>query len=324
VELSRASPWEARGAGLSGDDTLEFLRNWSAVLTALERVAGAPERGQNCVPRDQVRWLPPLLCPGKLPCAGPITPTMRRRWAVNPKRRPLGNPYFFVKTTRDTLIGDGDAIMLPKSAKKIDWEVKLAVVIGRRTKYVSEAPAMECVAGYSVFNDVSARDNTRRTDAQFTHDWVSGKREATYGPMGPTIVPAKFVSAWERLRLCLLVNGAAQQDATAALMIPSIPKQIACLSNIMTLKPGDVTATGTPAGVGAGWGELLKSGDVAVTEIEGIGRLTNRCVAEEGWVLSSAAPPHLGGSMVRIPCRRRGVSFRPSKQGNGLDHEIGM
>lgn len=280
LDLSRALPWEAGDTGLSGTDTLGLLRNWSAALPALERLAAAPARAQYRVPREQVRWLPPVLFPDKLLCAGANYSDHAKEMGSKVQDAATGKPYFFVKTTRNTLIGDGDAIVLPGSAQKIDWEVELAVVIGRRTKYVSEEDALDAVAGYTVFNDVSARDNTRRTDTQFTFDWVSGKCEDTFGPMGPVIVPARFVPAWDRLRLRLLVNGVVKQDAAASLMIHSIPRQIAFLSNIMTLEPGDVIATGTPAGVGAGRGEFLKPGDVVVTEIEGIGRLTNRCVAE--------------------------------------------
>ncbi len=280
LDLSRALPKEAGGSGLSGADTLELLRSWPAALPALERLATAPGRGEYRVPRNQIRWLPPVCYPDKLLCAGANYSDHAKEMGGKPQDPATGNPFFFVKSSRNTLIGDGDAIVLPRMSQKVDWEVELAVVVGRRAKYVPAAAALDYVAGYTVFNDISARDLTRRTDTPFTHDWVGGKCSDTFGPMGPIIVPARFIPDWRRLRLRLLVNDVVKQDAAAALMIHKIPEQIAFLSKIMTLEPGDVIATGTPAGVGAGRQEFLKPGDVVVAEIEGIGRLTNRCIAE--------------------------------------------
>ena len=280
LDLSRALPRESAGSGLLGNDTLELLRNWPAALPALERLAAAPRRGDYRVPRAQARWLPPVCYPDKLLCAGANYTDHAKEMGSRPQDAATDHPFFFLKSARNTLIGDGEAIVLPPASQKVDWEVEVAVVIGRRAKHVPAAAAMDYVAGYTVFNDISARDLNRRTDVPFPHDWVGGKCADTFGPLGPAIVPSQFVSDWRRLHLRLRVNGALKQDAPAALMIHSIPAQIAFLSRTITLEPGDIIATGTPAGVGAGRQEFLKPGDVVVSEIEGIGRLTNRCVAE--------------------------------------------
>ena len=280
LDLSQALPREAGGSGFGGADTLELLRDWQAALPALERLAAAPGRGQYRVERDQMRWLPPVCYPDKVPCVGANYSDHIQEMGGTPHDPTKTDPFFFLKSPRNTLIGDRENIVLPRASRKVDWEVELAVVVGRRAKHVPAAGAMDCIAGYTVFNDISARDLQRRPDTRFVYDWIGGKCCDTSGPVGPVIVPARFVPDWRALRLRCLVNGVVKQDAPASLMIHGIPEQIAFLSKILTLEPGDIIATGTPAGVGAGRQEFLKPGDVVVCEIEGIGRLTNRCVAE--------------------------------------------
>lgn len=189
-------------------------------------------------------------------------------------------PYHFLKL-QNTVIGNGDAVHCPPECKKLDWEVELAAVIGRRARRVSVAKARDYIAGYTVVNDVSARDLNSRTDYPFKHDWFRGKAHDTFAPFGPVIVPAWLIKDPYQIRIQLKVNGETKQDSLAGGMIWNIEEQIAYLSNIVTLEPGDVIATGTPAGVGMGKGTFLNHGDVMETSAEGIGVLTNPIVFDK-------------------------------------------
>ena len=191
-------------------------------------------------------------------------------------------PYIFMKTST-SVIGPGEAIVLPPMAERVDWEVELAAVIGHGGRNIPVDRALEHVAGYTVFNDISARDLTRRNDFPFKFDWFQGKNFDTFGPLGPWIVPAAIIGDPQKVRLSLTLNGKVMQDDSTASMIFSVAEQISYLSSILTLNPGDVIATGTPNGVGIGHGVFLKPGDVVSARIEHIGTLTNPVVA---------APPH--------------------------------
>jgi 2,4-didehydro-3-deoxy-L-rhamnonate hydrolase len=188
------------------------------------------------------------------------------------------NPYIFMKP--DTcLIGPRGAVELPPRSAQVDWEVELAVVIGRTARHVSAAQALEYVAGYTVINDISARDLNVRSDFPFTFDWFQGKGFDTFAPLGPWLVPAALIEDPQSLRMRLSVNDEVMQDATTAEMIFTVAEQIAYLSSIVTLRPGDVIASGTPDGTGMGRGIYLKPGDVMTAEIEGIGQLINPVIA---------------------------------------------
>ncbi|MEZ5515201.1 MAG: fumarylacetoacetate hydrolase family protein [Steroidobacteraceae bacterium] len=192
----------------------------------------------------------------------------------------VSKPYMFMKTFT-TVIGPNETVRVPREVTKPDWEVELGAVIGRRARHVSADHALEHVAGYTVVNDVSARDLTRRDDYPFKHDWFQGKNFDTFCPLGPCILPAQFISDPQRVRLSLSVNGKVMQDSTTAEMIWTVAEQIAYLSTMLTLVPGDVIATGTPTGVGMGRGVFLKDGDVMVAAVNGIGELRSPVAREE-------------------------------------------
>ncbi|VVE30859.1 5-oxopent-3-ene-1,2,5-tricarboxylate decarboxylase [Pandoraea iniqua] len=193
--------------------------------------------------------------------------------------RSESSPYMFMKAETSVTATHTD-VVLPPNAERVDWEVELAVVIGRPGRHVPVEQAHEWIAGYTVINDVSARDLNRRTDYPFTHDWFRGKSFDTFAPLGPWFVPRDVIRDPQNLRMTLSVNGESMQDDTTAGMIFNIAEQIAYLSGILTLKPGDLIATGTPTGVGMGRGVYLKAGDVMVAGIEGIGAIENRVVAQ--------------------------------------------
>lgn len=188
-------------------------------------------------------------------------------------------PYIFLKTP-DSVIGPEDTVFLPPESKKVDWEVELGVVIGRAGRRIPVDRAHDHIAGYVVVNDVSARDMTRRTDFPFSHDWFRGKSFDSFTPMGPWFVPRDCLGDPHDLRLTLSVNDEMMQDGNSGEMIFNAYEQIAYLSTLLTLKPGDVIATGTPAGVGMGRGIFLKHGDHMVAAIEGVGTLANPVCVE--------------------------------------------
>jgi 2,4-diketo-3-deoxy-L-fuconate hydrolase len=193
--------------------------------------------------------------------------------------RSESSPYIFMKADSSVTATHTDVVM-PPNTERLDWEVELAVVIGRGGRNISVEQAHEHIAGYTVINDISARDLNRRSDYPFSHDWFRGKSFDTFGPLGPWFVPKECIANPQNLRMRLTVNGEVMQDATTEGMIFNIAEQIAYLSSILTLRSGDLIATGTPTGVGMGRGVYLKPGDVMVASIDQIGAIENRVVAQ--------------------------------------------
>jgi 2,4-diketo-3-deoxy-L-fuconate hydrolase len=189
-------------------------------------------------------------------------------------------PYMFIKL-RNTVIGPGEAIRMPPETSQLDWEIELVAVIGRGGRRIPVTQALGHVGGYAIVNDISARDLNVRGDYPFKFDWFQGKCHDTFAPFGPWIVPAHAVPDPQALAMELKVNEQVMQKDSTANMIWTVREQIAYLSTIVTLEPGDVIATGTPTGVGMARGIFLKAGDVVSASIEGIGTLTNSVVAEK-------------------------------------------
>jgi 2-keto-4-pentenoate hydratase/2-oxohepta-3-ene-1,7-dioic acid hydratase in catechol pathway len=189
---------------------------------------------------------------------------------------PPSEPLVFSKAVT-ALNGPNDPVMIPKGSHKTDWEVELAVIIGSKMQYVDEAYALDHVAGYAVVNDVSERAFQKERGGQF----VKGKSADTFAPLGPWLVTRDEIANPQSLRLWLDVNGKRRQDATTADMIFSVAFILSYLSQFMTLLPGDVICTGTPAGVGAGCTppEFLKPGDIVELGVEGLGRQRQQVIA---------------------------------------------
>ena len=177
-------------------------------------------------------------------------------------------PVVFFKSTT-ALTGPNDGLVIPRESEKTDWEVELAVVIGKRASYVSEKNAAEHIAGYILHNDYSERAWQLERGGQ----WVKGKSADTFAPLGPWLATADEIADPHNLRLWLKVNGETKQDGNSSNLIFKIPFLISYLSNFMTLLPGDVISTGTPAGVGLGFKppQYLKDGDVVELGIDGLG-----------------------------------------------------
>ena len=188
------------------------------------------------------------------------------------------HPFSFIKLPT-TIVGARDEIILPKDVLKPDWELELAVIIGKPARRVRARDAMAHVAGYSILNDLTARELVR--SARFGFDWLAGKSHPTFAPFGPYMVPSAFVPDPYDLKIQLSVNGKMMQDESTSAMLIDISRQLEWLSSIVTLMPGDVISTGSPAGNGSMYGIFLKPGDVIDGTISGLGTQHNLCVAEE-------------------------------------------
>ncbi|MFO7301092.1 MAG: ureidoglycolate lyase [Acidobacteriota bacterium] len=185
-------------------------------------------------------------------------------------------PIVFMKAT-SAISGPNDDIVIPRGSEKTDWEVELGVVIGRTARYVSEAEALDHVAGYCVVHDVSERAFQLEMGGQ----WVKGKSADTFGPIGPWLVTADEVPHWNQLDLWLEVDGKRYQNGSTSTMIFGVPYLVSYLSQFMSLQPGDIIATGTPPGVGMGQKPptYLKPGSVVRLGVEGLGEQQQRTVA---------------------------------------------
>lgn len=198
-------------------------------------------------------------------------------------------PYVCTKLPH-CAIGPNEAIVLPTHTERVDWEVELGVVIGRRCRGIFARDALDYVAGYTIVNDLSARDGPRQDWPSFGYDWLLSKGFDTSAPIGPYLLPKAFVADPGRLQLRLRRNGKLMQDGSTGSMIFSVEEQIEFLSSIVTLQPGDVIATGTPGGVGWPRGLFLQPGDEVICEIEEIGVLRNPVVGP----VSMVPPPFQG------------------------------
>jgi len=256
-------------AGLPGQSSVAGLfTDWPAAEAALVRAAGSTD------PADRVRpshRLAPILYPGKILCAGANYFDHLAEMGMPGARKEDQRLFFFMKPPRNAVVGEGATVHMPLGTKAFDWEIELAAVIGRRARNVPVDTALEHVAGWTIAIDFSARDHNRAPETFYKLDWVAGKANDTCCPLGPRIVPAAALPNPQNVGLRLTVNGEVKQDGRSTDMIFTVAEQIATASRIMTLDPGDVLLTGTPAGVGVPKQTFLKVGDRVEVEIEGIG-----------------------------------------------------
>lgn len=252
----------------------EVLRLGPADLRTLQETAASSARdlqARGALHRlDAVRLGPPIPDPQKIICLG----LNYRDHAEEAGLTPPAAPMFFAKFA-NSLVGPADAIVPPVTTEQVDYEAELAVVIGKRARSISAEHALEHVAGVMAFNDVSARDLQMANNL-----WTGGKAIDTFAPCGPALVTLEEVEDIQALPVRTRVNGETVQDGNTAAMIFSVAETIAFLSQIMTLEPGDIIATGTPAGVGNSRTPklFLHAGDVVEVEIEGVGTLRNPLV----------------------------------------------
>jgi 2-keto-4-pentenoate hydratase/2-oxohepta-3-ene-1,7-dioic acid hydratase in catechol pathway len=206
----------------------------------------------------------PVKRPSKLICIG----LNYAKHAEESGMKPPKEPVLFFKAT-SAIVGPNDDLIIPKNSKKTDWEVELAVVIGKKTSYCSEAEAMDAVAGYVLHNDYSEREFQLEREGQ----WVKGKSCDTFAPLGPYLVTKDEIKDPNNLNLWLKLNGKTMQNSNTSDFVFNIAEVVSYISQFMTLLPGDVISTGTPAGVGMGLKpqRFLKEGDVVELGIDGLG-----------------------------------------------------
>jgi 2-keto-4-pentenoate hydratase/2-oxohepta-3-ene-1,7-dioic acid hydratase in catechol pathway len=278
-------------AALTGDKSyvtvLDALNDWKSARGALRKAAiKAGKTRIKSRPLGRTRLLAPLRWPSAIYCAGANYRDHSEEMAklhnrpIEPDPHTLGlKPWFFIKASR-AITDPGATVKISTYSNNMDWEVELAAVIGRPAKDVPLEKALDHVAGYTIANDLSARDQSRRPHisdtSPFKADWIRHKSFDGSLPLGPWIVPADDIPDPQDLDMKLWVNDVLKQDSNSGKMIFNLAEQISHLSTGMTLHPGDLILTGTPAGVGAARKEFLQAGDVVKLWIEGIGELTNK------------------------------------------------
>lgn len=251
--------------------SLHALLSGGADALARARRALGAVRDEHVLPRERITLLPPIPNPSKIVCIG-------LNYRDHAAEVGLALPEYVTVFAKwpNVLVGDSAPIVIPAESHRVDYEAELAFVIGTRARHVDEAHAYDAVAGYTCFNDVSVRDYQMRTS-----QWTFGKVFDTHGPCGPVLVTRDEIPDPHALRIRCSIDGEALQDSSTAQLVFGIPRLVAELSAVMTLEPGDIVATGTPAGVGTSrkpkrW---IRPGERVRVEIEGIGVLENPAVA---------------------------------------------
>ena len=281
------------GSKLTSTESIEaLLESWDANFAALqESVARLEKEGRpGAFKMSDLKVLPPVRRPGKMFYAAQnfqehVDEMLRA--GMTPKEGPkftgeksTSQPYLFLKAP-STLAGAYDDIAIPDGLKKIDWEAEIACVISKPGKRIKVEHALDHVAGWMTTNDVSARDLQVRADRPgLRSDWLNGKSHDNFAPMGPFLVPRAFVKDHMNLFIRLTVNGEVKQNGNTSQFIFTPEEQIEYASNILSLQSGDIFSCGTCGGVGQGTNTFLKAGDVMETEIEALGKMRNKFVAE--------------------------------------------
>jgi 2-keto-4-pentenoate hydratase/2-oxohepta-3-ene-1,7-dioic acid hydratase in catechol pathway len=299
IDLSKAHAAygaSRRANALSATDSiLGLLENWEANFAALQEIVAFLEKeGLRSEAADlaSLRALPPVIRPGKMFYAAQnfqehVDEMIRAGMtpAAGPKftgEKATTRPYLFLKAP-SCLAGAHDEIAIPLGMKKIDWEAEIALAIGKKGKRIKAEHALDHVAGFMTTNDVSCRDLQIRPDRPgLRSDWLGGKSHDNFAPMGPFLVPRAFVPNHMNLFIRLTVNGEVKQDGNTSQFIFTPEEQIEYASHILSIETGDVFSCGTCGGVGQGTNTFLASGDVMETEIESLGKMRNRLVAETG------------------------------------------
>lgn len=282
--------------------TAALLADWDAVLPRLAALAAAPT--DPGVPVDELRVLPPVTPPGQIYGAGAnyrehviqmaVAHGLGRAGATAEElaadaareideRKATGTPYVWTGVP-SAISGAYDDVVLPALGTDHDWELELAVVIGRNARHVTAAGALDHVAGYTICNDLTTRSLVGRTDMPMMGtDWLRSKNAPTFYPTGPWLVPAAFVPDPMDLEIRLRLNGEMMQKGNTADMVFGPAELISYLSGLVTLQPGDMVITGSPPGNGSHYGRFLKPSDVMECEIDGLGAQRTVCVAEPDW-----------------------------------------
>ncbi|MGH9515291.1 MAG: fumarylacetoacetate hydrolase family protein [Terriglobales bacterium] len=250
--------------GFFADGGLKKLESWLKKNTA-----SAPKVGA------KARLGSPICRPSKIVCVG----LNYRDHAKETNAEPPKEPVIFLKATT-SLTGPNDPLVMPRNSSKVDWEVELAVIIGKRALYVDKKDALDYVAGYALHNDYSERTFQLERGGQ----WVKGKSADSFAPLGPFLATRDEIPNVGDLKMWLMVNGTSRQKSSTSNMIFDVATLVSYVSEFMTLLPGDVISTGTPAGVGLGMNPplYLKAGDIVELGIEGLGESRQRVTTYHG------------------------------------------
>ena len=221
----------------------------------------------------------PIRYPAKLICAGANYRDHRGEMHDGGAAREPGLPFVFFKPPTTTIIGPGDDILIRGKSDQVDWEAEIAVVIGKGGRFIDEADAISHIAGYTLVNDVSARavfEQPHAWNPAMAYDWVAQKAQDTFCPIGPGMLPFWFIPDPDDIDFSLTVNGVVEQAGSTKHLIFGVRAIISAASQLMTLEPGDIIATGTPGGVGAAKGRFLADGDEVIVSSPHFGSLRNR------------------------------------------------
>ncbi len=260
--------------GLSGRDAVvRAFADWEESQHRIEALLAGEPGAQQIIPADEAAIVAPLLYPAKVICAGANYYDHVEEMGITNIKERVTSPYFFLKPPTTTVVGPGQTIDYPVGSKAFDWEVELAVIIAGRAKGVPVDEALGIVGGYAMAIDLTARDLQLSAPDLFAMDWYAGKGQDTTCPLGPFITPANQVGDPQDLMLELSVNGTRKQYASTKGMVYTIAELISTASTYVTLEPGDVILTGSPAGVGAPSKDFLERGDKLVASSPGLGRL---------------------------------------------------
>ena len=297
--------------GLTSFDGL--LPDWRRNLRRLRRALGH----LRAAPHDlAARHLDEAVADGRL--LAPVEPRQIFQVALNYRDhaaeagQPVPQSPFVFAGLPSAICGPRDDVVLPRVGQH-DWELELGVVIGRRVRHVSRAQAADCIAGYTIVNDLTTRDRLRRPEPG-RMDYLAAKNAPTFLPVGPYVVPADEADLAAGLPMTLSVNGEVMQRGSTRDMVFDIPSLIAALSADVELLPGDLLLTGTPAGTGQARGRFLRPGDVMTATIGELGEQRNRCVAEHRSSLArSTRPVSAGSRQPDLSGRRAGNN--PAAQG---------
>lgn len=261
----------------------DLLTRWDEASLLMRSLADWAQSGQAeplLRPLADTRLLAPILYPDAIFCAfANFTDHMKEMSDRSPPDKATVKPFHFLKLGAHCVIGPEEPVRLPSSSRQVDWEAELAVIIGKPARNVPPERAMEHVAGYTIINDLSLRDIGTRKDWNVRHDFLSGKSFDTGAPMGPWIVPREQIGDVYNLPIRQWVQGRLMQDSDTSYMHFTIEEQIAALSSRLTLRPGDVIATGSPSGNGRPQGIYLEAGQDLRVEIGGIGELHNPIIS---------------------------------------------
>jgi 2-keto-4-pentenoate hydratase/2-oxohepta-3-ene-1,7-dioic acid hydratase in catechol pathway len=270
--------------GSRGSSVLEILDAWDEHRPVLERAAESPPNGGTAL--GELTLLAPLLYPPTIFFAGAnywdhvleMAELNRDADGNAPAPEKPEDPWLNIKNSRSTVIGPGAPIRLPSFSKMVDWEAEIALVVGRRAKDLTSANALDCLAGFTIGNDVSARDFVKREGSIFVWDWLAQKCFDGSSPLGPWITPLSAIPDPTSMAIRLWLHGELKQDSNSSQLIHDFSELLVYLSLHMTLQPGDVILTGTPAGVGFPTETFLHPGDTVRIEVEGCGVLENPVV----------------------------------------------